>query len=226
VSKKLSLSRRALTLLGLGAIIAVLAPVGVVAATNAVKIQDGNGSSKAQVDAGSLRVGDGEGAMTVNGTGNNGNVPVQGNVGVPGGVNVNGGSVGVSGVSGDVSTVAKPTTILAQGDCDSSSVDSYTDSGTIPAGKTVVGMLLSDDNGGSQMNTLIVTAPSSNNGPSTVNHRLFELTDAQNFAGGYAQFGSRADFGPGIKLSEQWSINCTGQPGSSQGNGLWIVWGY
>ena len=220
MSKKLSISRRALTLLGIGAIIAVLAPVGVVAATNAVKIQDGNGSSKAQVDAGSLRVGDGEGAMTVNGTGNNGNVPVSGNVGVPGGVSVNGGSVGVSGVSGDVSTVAKPTSVLAQGDCDTT--DSYTDSGTIASGKTVVGILLSDDNGGSQINTLIVSAPSSGN----TGNRLFELSDGQGFASGYAQFGNRADFGPGLKLTENWSISCTGQPGSSQGNGLWIAYGY
>jgi hypothetical protein len=225
VSKKLSLSRRALTLLGLGAIIAVLAPVGVVAATNAVKIQDGNGSSKAQVDAGSLRVGDGEGAMTVNGTGNNGNVPVQGNVGVPGGVNVNGGSVGVSGVSGDVSTVAKPTTILAQGDCDTSAdADSYPDTGSIASGKTVVGILLSDEEGGSQINTLTVTAPSST--PNGTKDELFTLADGQGFANGYAQFGNEADFGPGIRLSEQWSIRCTGQPGSSQGNGVWIVWGY
>jgi hypothetical protein len=55
---------------------------------------------------------------------------------------------------------------------------------------------------------------------------LFTLSDGQGFASGYAQFGTQLDFGPGIKLTENWSINCTGQPGSSQGNGLWIAYGY
>ena len=223
MSKKLSISRRALTLLGFGAVVAILAPVTVIAATSITKIQDGSGSkSKAQVDAGALRVGDGAGAMTVNGTGNNGNVPVQGNVGVPGGVNVNGGSVGVSSVAGDVSTVGKPTSILAQGDCDTSE-DSYGDSATIATGKTVVGIYLSDEHGGSQINTLTVKAPSSAANGASTSDELFTLMDGQSSG---TEFGEHVNFGPGVKLTENWSVSCTGQVGATQGNGAWIVYGY
>jgi len=214
MSKKLDISRRALTLFGLGAIIAVLAPISVVAATSVVKIQDGNGTSKVQVDNGALRVSDGAGALTVAGTGNNGNVPVAGNVGVNG-------PVGVSGIAGDVSTVGKPTTILAQGDCDTSE-DSYGDSAVIPTGTTVVGILLSDESGGSQINTLLVKTQSSQG---NLQDELFTLMDGQ-VGPNYAQYGNQADFGPGIKLTEAWNISCTGQVGASQGNGAWIVYGY
>ena len=217
MSKKLDISRRALTLFGLGAIIAVLAPVGVIAATGITKIQDGNGTSKVQVDNGSLRVGDGSGVLTVAGTGNNGNVPVTGNVGVNG-------TVGVSGIAGDVSTVGKPSTILAQGDCDTVGGDTYSPNGSIPAGKTVVGIVLSDEQGNSPLNTLTVSAASvvgNQRGP-----HLFTLGNGENFSTGYAQFGTQLDFGSGIRLNEAWSINCTGQPNASQGNGLWIVYGY
>jgi hypothetical protein len=201
----------------IGAVVAVLAPVTVVAATGMIKIQDGNGDSKAQVDAGSLRVGDGSGAMTVNGTGPDGRVPVSGNVGVSGQVGLS----GPVGVAGDVNTVGKPTSILAQGDCDNS--DAYTDSGVLHNGETVVGIVLSDEQGGSQINTLTVSA-----GSVVGNQRgahLFTLSDGQGFASGYAQFGKQLDFGPGIRLTENWSIHCNGQTGN-QGNGLWIAYGY
>jgi hypothetical protein len=203
LSKKLTISRKALAFLGLGAIIAILAPVSVIAATGMVKIQDGNGNSKAQVDGGRLRVGDGSGAITVNGTGNNGQVPVTGNV----------------GVSGDVSTVGSPTSILAQGDCDTSE-DSYPDTGTIPTGTTVVGIVLSDEAGGSQIDTLQVKSQSSQG---NLTDELFTLMDGQSQG---AEFGEHLNFGPGIKLTEAWNINCTGQVGASQGNATWIVYGY
>ena len=217
LSKKLDISRRALTLLGLGAIVAVLAPVSVIAATSVIKIQDGNGGSKAQVDGGRLRVGDGSGAITVDGTGANGRVPVAGNVGVSGDV----GLTGPVGISGDVSTVGKPTTILAQGDCDTGE-DAYGDSATIPVGTTVVGILLSDESGGSQINTLLVKSQSSQG---NLQDELFTLMDGQ-VGPNYAQYGNQADFGPGIKLTEAWNVSCTGQVGASQGNGVWIVYGY
>jgi hypothetical protein len=54
----------AVTLVALGALIA---PAAVQAAANLVTIQDSNSNSKAQVDAGKLRVGDGAGSLTVDG---------------------------------------------------------------------------------------------------------------------------------------------------------------
>ena len=218
MSKKLDISRKALTLLGLGAIVAVLAPVSVIAASSIVKIQDGDGNSKVQVDNGRLRVGDGGGSITVDGAGANGRVPIAGNVGVNGDVGIDG-PVGVSGIAGDVSTVGKPTSILAQGDCDTSE-DSYGDSATIPTGTTVIGIVLSDEAGGTQINTLSVKSQSSQ---PNLQDELFTLMDGQSQG---AEFGEHLNFGPGIRLNEAWNISCTGQVGASQGSGVWIVYGY
>jgi hypothetical protein len=44
-----------------------LVPVAAYAVASIVSIQDGDGSSKAQVDVGKLRVGDGSGSLTVDG---------------------------------------------------------------------------------------------------------------------------------------------------------------
>jgi hypothetical protein len=58
-------------LVSLGVVLAVavlLSPAGASAAGSLVSIVDGNGDSKAQVDSGKLRVGDGNGALTVNGS--------------------------------------------------------------------------------------------------------------------------------------------------------------
>ncbi len=51
------------------AAVAALVPVGATAAGIQIfRIQDGNGTSKVEVDAGKLRVGDGSGALSVDGT--------------------------------------------------------------------------------------------------------------------------------------------------------------
>lgn len=64
-----NLIRQPLVLVGLGAIVAILAPVGAGAArTLVVKLKDADGGSKAQVDQGKVRIGDGKGGLTVDGT--------------------------------------------------------------------------------------------------------------------------------------------------------------
>jgi hypothetical protein len=60
---------RQLVAAGLVLIVALLlSPVGASAAGSLVSIVDGNGDSKAQVDAGKLRIGDSDGPLTVNGS--------------------------------------------------------------------------------------------------------------------------------------------------------------
>lgn len=60
--------RRLVIAVALVAVGALLAPAGVQAAANLVTIEDSNSNSKAQVDGGKLRVGDGAGTLTVDGT--------------------------------------------------------------------------------------------------------------------------------------------------------------
>jgi hypothetical protein len=57
-----------LKLLALVAIVAVAMPLGVKAAANLVVVKDADSASKAQVDSGKLRVGDGAGPLSVNGS--------------------------------------------------------------------------------------------------------------------------------------------------------------
>jgi hypothetical protein len=60
--------RRLVIAVALVAVGALLAPMGVQAAANLVTIEDSNSNSKAQVDGGKLRVGDGAGRLTVDGS--------------------------------------------------------------------------------------------------------------------------------------------------------------
>ena len=59
-------SRLVLTVVAMALVVA-LVPAGVRAAGDLVSLVDGDGNSKAQVDGGKLRVGDGNGPLTVNG---------------------------------------------------------------------------------------------------------------------------------------------------------------
>lgn len=171
--------RKLATILGIGGVMAVLAPVGVMAAGNLTTITDGKNNKQAQVKAGALQVG---------------------------------GSV-------NVAQPGTPTRILAKGDC-ASDADEHPDNAVVKAGRTVVGVTLGGDHGQSSITTLTVAAPSSQN----AGNRLFTLKIG--ISQGYADFNNEVDFGPGILLDEDWTLSCTGQPGSTQGDGLWMVYGY
>ena len=61
-------TRTIMTAVTVATVMALLMPVGAQAAGQLMTIVDANSDAKAQVDSGKLRVGDGNGAMTVNGT--------------------------------------------------------------------------------------------------------------------------------------------------------------
>ena len=92
----------------------LLLPQGVDAAAPALmRLVDGDGSSNAQVDGGKVRVGDGDGAMTVNGT--------------------------VS-VKQPVTTTLKPGVLLASGYCGPAT--NQTTTNTLPVGSVVTSIVL------------------------------------------------------------------------------------
>jgi hypothetical protein len=178
MKKRTERGKRLITIVGIGAVAAILAPAGVMAAGNVFQLKDGSGDKQAQIENGQLQVG---------------------------------GSVDVDAPEG--------ASILAQGECNTDE-DGYPDTGTVAAGKTVTGVVLTGNHGQSSITTLTVSAPSS----STAGNRLYTLRNG--ISQGYADLNEQLDFGPGIELSEQWSLSCTGQPGASQGDGLWFVYGY
>ena len=182
---------------------AVLVPTGVNAAVDAFRLQDGDGTSKAQVDKGAVRVGDGDGDLSVDG------------------------AVGIQGRTN--STDAR---LLANGDCNTqehTSTHSHTD--VIPAGTTVTEIVMTTEWDGGARSTMIIKSPSVPGfNPANGNHteqiagRLMALQVG--WTQGYADFNETVNFGDGVKLEDAWHIFCGGVIGSSQGGALWNVYGY
>jgi hypothetical protein len=119
----------------------VLVPVGVEAAgPTLVKLVDGDGSSKVQVDGGRVRVGDGAGPLSVDGTVDvDGSVQVDGSVNVAEPVTVNG-DVGLSG-----NATVKPGQLLTSGRCGNGS-PAETET-TLPVGTVVTSMFVTGVSG-------------------------------------------------------------------------------
>jgi hypothetical protein len=215
-------------------------PTGVQAAVSAFRIQDGDGTGKAQVDAGKVRVGDGSGPITVDGdVGVDGNVSVTGDVGINGTVPVNG-NVGINGtvpVTGNVGITGKVSStdagLLAAGDCDETpGPGDLVNTATIASGKTVTDVVLTNDLTGSSRTTLVLRAPSMPGyiaSPATPTENAsgrFMALQIGFQSGGYGDFNESVDWGDGVKLTEDWKIYCSGVIGSSQGDGLWSIYGY
>jgi hypothetical protein len=192
------------------AAIAALLPLGATAAGETlVRLVDGNGTSKVEVDTGKLRVGDGAGALTVDG------------------------SVKVSDAAGpltvDGTTNLPAARILATGTCNDNMGNAIVV--TIPntAGRRIVGVHLGaygthisgqETGNASADSRLAIMAPGD-----TYPFANIMVTRAP----GYDESSRQLDFGPGLSDpdSGDWTIRCSTTTNSNLGNwGRWVVWGY
>jgi hypothetical protein len=182
---------------------AVLVPTGVNAAVDAFKLQDGDGQSKAQVDKGSVRIGDGDGALTVDGD---------------------------VGIANRVRTSVAQ--ILLNGDCSNQPVNSsHSQSGVLPEGTVVTEIVMTQDWNGVAQSTLVVKKPSipefsATNDNATQQRGGRFMAIQTGLSTGYADLNETVSFGDGVELDEAWHFFCTGQIGSTDGTGLWSVYGY
>ena len=184
---------------------AVLVPVGVEAGGPVlVRLQDGDSQAKAQVDNGRLVVGDKNG----------GPVTVDGQVGLEGKVS-----------SSDAE-------VLLRGDCDEDDSEDLLNFQNLASGKTVTGIVLTNDISGTSRTTLVVAAPSvpgyvaSPATPTEEASGRFIALQIGFQSGGYSDFNESVTYEDGVKTTESWRFYCTGVVGSSQGDGLWTLYGY
>ena len=202
--------------IGVAAAAALIVPTGVNAAVDAFRLQDADSQNKAQVDKGELRVGDGDGPVTVDGT-----VGVSGNVDVAGDV----------GIDGRVSST--DATLLIRGDCDETSEGDLGNIDQLPTGTTITDIVFTMDTTTTARSTLVVRAPSvpgfiANPDPLQPQQRASGkfMALAVGWTQGYADFNETVSYGDGVRLEEPWHFYCTGVVGSGQGDGLWSVYGY
>ena len=184
---------------------AILVPVGVEAGgITLVRLQDGDSTAKAQVDGGRLVVGDKNG----------GPMTVDGEVGL------------------DEKVSSTDAGVLLRGDCDDTDEGELTNLQTLASGKTVTGIVLTNDATGTSRTTLFATAPSVPGyvaNPTSNTERAagrFMALQVGFQSGGYSDFNESVTYEDGVKTTEVWRFYCTGVLNSAQGDGLWTVYGY
>jgi hypothetical protein len=199
----------AILAVAVAAVVALL-PIGATAAGTAVmRIVDGNGTSKVEVDAGKLRVGDGAGALSVDG------------------------NVKVSDAAGPLTvdgTTSQPAArILATGNCHDGSGGPIVVDIPNTAGRRIVGVHLGAYG-------THVEGQVTGNASADARLALIAPGDTHPFANlmvtrapGYDENSRQLDFGPGISDPDagNWNIRCsTTTASTASGWGRWVVWGY
>jgi hypothetical protein len=199
----------AILAVAVAAVVALL-PMGAGAvAGQLVTVKDAKTNSQARVDSGKLRIGDGSGALSVDGT-----------------VKVTDGGSALT-VNGTTNLPAAQ--ILATGTCTDGQGNSIVV--TIPNtdGRRIVGAYLGaygthvsgqETGNASADSRLAIMAPGD-----THPFANLMVTRAQ----GYDENGRQIDFGPGISDPDpgSWTLRCSTTTNSNLGGwGRWVVWGY
>ena len=194
-------SRRAVAIVVALMVGVLLLPQGVEAAAPALmRLVDGDGSSKVQVDGGRIRVGDGDGPLTVNGK-----------------VSVNQ-PVTVSG-----QTTLKPGVLLANGYCGPATSQTTTD--TLDVGSVVTSIVFTgpiNNYAGSRLDIFP--------GTDTTDHKTALMSLKNNVGndfGGPQNEIYASDVGFKVTGAEAWTIVCSAQVSGNGHNGaLYSVFGY
>ena len=193
-------TRRALALVAALIVAVLLLPQGVEAAAPALmRLVDGDGSSNAQVDNGSIRVGDGEGALTVNGT-----------VGVKQPVRING------------QTTLRPGELLASGYCGPPTETQIT-TDTLPVGSVVTSIVTTGPPHQFAGSRLDVFPGTTTSDPKTA------LMSLKTNSGDGGPQNAIYDSAVGFKVtgSEPWTVLCAGvHTGAGTNGAVYSVFGY
>ena len=189
-------SREVTAIVAVGVLIAALVPVGVQAAGSLVTLVDPSSNLPAKVDTGNkLRVGDGSGALTVDGT------------------------LRVRDASGALTVDQPAAGILATGDCDLNS-DGEASSGTVANSREITGILLSAENDNQYPQArLMVTAPSATE--PLMGLLTYSGTDGNGQQIQYVPFDPPLRSG----ALGSWSFSCGGPTIGLAGAGRWAVFG-